>query len=105
MKENRVLPYRLTGRLAAVYRLLRRADDEVRLLERFHESQSDPAMQTRFSSRLSKARAVAMRQTRSRSSETSRSFAASTLRGQPADAPRARKPRQLRRPPDDAPDA
>lgn len=58
------LPGWVCGRLASIYRTLKRYDDEVRLLERFRESQSSEEARTRFDARLSKARAVAERKRR-----------------------------------------
>ena len=55
------LPGWLCGRLAALYRALKRYDDEVTLLERYRESQSSEDARTRFDARLSKARAIAER--------------------------------------------
>lgn len=59
-----VLPGWLCGRLAALYRALKRYDDEVLLLERFRESQVSEDARTRFDARLSKARAIAERKRR-----------------------------------------
>jgi hypothetical protein len=58
------LPGWLCGRLATLYRTLERHDDEVRLLERYSESQSADDVRTRFDARLSKARAIAERKRR-----------------------------------------
>jgi hypothetical protein len=58
------LPGWLCGRLAALYRGLKRYDDEVLLLERYRESQSSEDARTRFDARLSKARAIAERKRR-----------------------------------------
>jgi hypothetical protein len=58
------LPGWLCGRLAALYRALKRYDDEVTLLERYRESQSSEDARTRFDARLSKARAIAERKRR-----------------------------------------
>jgi hypothetical protein len=55
------LPGWLCGRLAALYRTLKRYDDEVLLLERYRESQSSEEARSRFDARLSKARAIADR--------------------------------------------
>jgi hypothetical protein len=52
------------GRLASIYRSLKRYDDEVELLERYRESQSSEEARTRFDARLSKARAIADRKRR-----------------------------------------
>lgn len=59
-----VLPGWLCGRLASVYRTLGRLDDEVRLLERYRESQADDDARTRYEARLSKARTLAERRRR-----------------------------------------
>ena len=58
------LPGWLCGRLAALYRSLKRYDDEVLLLERYRESQTSEEARTRFDARLSKARAIAERKRR-----------------------------------------
>lgn len=58
------LPGWLCGRLAALYRGLKRYDDEVLLLERYRESQTSEEARTRFDARLSKARAIAERKRR-----------------------------------------
>jgi hypothetical protein len=58
------LPGWLCGRLAALYRAVKRYDDEVVLLERYRESQSSEDARTRFDARLSKARAIAERKRR-----------------------------------------
>jgi hypothetical protein len=59
------IPEWLCGRLAALYRTLKRVDDEVRLLERYRDShQQSHDAGTRFDARLSKARAIADRQRR-----------------------------------------
>jgi hypothetical protein len=58
------LPGWLCGRLASLYRSLKRYDDEVLLLERYRESQSSEEARTRFDARLSKARAIADRKQR-----------------------------------------
>lgn len=55
------LPGWLCGRLAALYRSQHRYDDEVRLLERYRESQTSDDARSRFDARLSKARAIAER--------------------------------------------
>ena len=59
------IPGWLCGRLATLYRTLKRYDDEVRLLERYRDShaRSDEA-RNRFDARLSKARAIADRKSR-----------------------------------------
>jgi hypothetical protein len=58
------MPGWLCGRLASVYRSLKRYDDEVLLLERYRESQTSEEARTRFDARLSKARAIAERKRR-----------------------------------------
>jgi hypothetical protein len=55
------LPGWLCGRLATVYRSLKRYDDEVRLLVRYRDSQRSEDARARFDARLSKARAIAER--------------------------------------------
>ncbi len=62
--ESGALPSWLCGRLAALYRLQERYDDEVQLLERHRESQTSEETRTRFDARLSKARAIAERKRR-----------------------------------------
>jgi hypothetical protein len=59
------MPGWICGRLASIYRTLKRYDDEVELLERYRESQSSEEARTRFDARLSKARAIAERKRRS----------------------------------------
>lgn len=56
-----ILPGFLCGRLAALYRRMKRYEDEVDLLERFRASQESEDARTRFDARLSKARALAQR--------------------------------------------
>jgi len=58
------LPGWLCGRLATVYRTLKRPDDEVHLLMRYRDSQRSDEARTRFDARLSKARAIAERKSR-----------------------------------------
>jgi hypothetical protein len=58
------MPGWICGRLASIYRSLKRYDDEVMLLERYRESQSSEEARTRFDARLSKARAIADRKRR-----------------------------------------
>jgi hypothetical protein len=58
------IPGWLCGRLASIYRTLKRYDDEVELLERYRESQTSEDARTRFDARLSKARAIADRKRR-----------------------------------------
>jgi hypothetical protein len=59
------LPGWVCGRLASIYRTLRRYDDEVALLERYRDSQTSEDARSRFDARLSKARAIADRKRRS----------------------------------------
>jgi hypothetical protein len=59
--ESPELPGWLCGRLASLYRSLKRYDDEVRLLVRFRDSQRSEDARGRFDARLSKARALAER--------------------------------------------
>jgi len=58
------LPGWLCARLASLYRMLGRYEDEVRLLERFRDSQSSAGASGRFDARLSKVRAIAERKRR-----------------------------------------
>src|SRR5829696_6147441 len=58
------MPGWICGRLASIYRTLKRYDDEVDLLERYRESQTSEEARTRFDARLSKARAIADRKRR-----------------------------------------
>jgi hypothetical protein len=58
------LPGWLCGRLATLYRTLHRYDDEVRLLVRYRDSQRSEDSRGRFDARLSKARAMAERASR-----------------------------------------
>ena len=58
------MPGWICGRLASIYRSLKRYDDEVMLLERYRESQTTEEARTRFDARLSKARAIAERKRR-----------------------------------------
>jgi len=58
------LPGWVCGRLASIYRTLKRYDDEVALLERYRESQTSEEARNRFDARLSKARAIAERKRR-----------------------------------------
>ncbi|MEO6526489.1 MAG: hypothetical protein ABIP93_07685 [Gemmatimonadaceae bacterium] len=64
MRVRPELPGWVCGRLASIYRTLKRYDDEVDLLERYRESQSSEDARTRFDARLSKARAIADRKRR-----------------------------------------
>jgi hypothetical protein len=59
------LPGWVCGRLASIYRTLKRYDDEVALLERYRDSQTSEEARNRFDARLSKARAIAERKRRS----------------------------------------
>jgi hypothetical protein len=59
------LPGWVCGRLASLYRSLKRYDDEVALLERYRDSQSSDEARNRFDARISKARAIADRKRRS----------------------------------------
>ncbi|MEO8560593.1 MAG: hypothetical protein ABI601_00865 [bacterium] len=59
------LPGWLCGRLASIYRTLKRHDDEVRLLMRYRDSQTSEEARARFDARLSKAHAIAARSSRS----------------------------------------
>jgi hypothetical protein len=96
------MPGWLCGRLASVYRSLKRYDDEVMLLERYRETQRSEEARTRFDARLSKARAIAerkrrpqtgaidtVRQVRRRSSQRRRSsrHAADSIPPASSDAP------------------
>jgi hypothetical protein len=54
-----VVPVTLCRRLASLYRALGRYDDEVRLLERYRDSQLDAANRMRFDTRLQEARMLA----------------------------------------------
>ncbi len=57
--ERAEMPGFVCGRLAAAYRRMGRYQDEVALLEAHRDSQTDEAAQSRFDARLSKARAIA----------------------------------------------
>ncbi|HEU4723524.1 MAG TPA: hypothetical protein VFS59_19375 [Gemmatimonadaceae bacterium] len=65
MSSRPEMPGWICGRLASIYRTLKRYDDEVELLERYRESQTSEEARTRFDARLSKARAIAERKRRS----------------------------------------
>lgn len=52
------LPGFVCGRLAASYRRARRYQDELDLLERYRDSQTDEVARSRFDARMSKARAL-----------------------------------------------
>jgi hypothetical protein len=58
-----VVPVSLCRRLASLYRELGRYDDEVRLLERYRDSQIDAANRMRFDARLQEARELALSRT------------------------------------------
>src|ERR687890_122010 len=64
LRTRSEMPGWICGRLASIYRTLKRYDDEVELLERYRESQSSEEARTRFDARLSKARAIAERKRR-----------------------------------------
>jgi len=64
LRARSEMPGWVCGRLASIYRTLKRYDDEVELLERYRESQSSEEARTRFDARLSKARAIADRKRR-----------------------------------------
>lgn len=61
-----VVPVSICRRLASLYRTLGRYDDEVRLLERYRDSQLDAANRMRFDLRLQEARAHAEREREAR---------------------------------------
>jgi hypothetical protein len=81
------LPGWLCGRLAAMYRTLKRHDDEVRLLVRFRDSQRSEEARSRFDARLSKARALAERKTRSENQMLTSVRSAVSRRSQQARTP------------------
>lgn len=58
------LPGFVCGRLAALYRKLECYEDEVELLERYRDSQTQEEARTRFDARISKAQAIANRKSR-----------------------------------------
>lgn len=60
-RATNVLPAWICGRLATAYRTLKRYDDEVRLLERYQDTQLEEDARGRLVGRLSKARALAHR--------------------------------------------
>ena len=64
LRSRPEMPGWVCGRLASIYRTLKRYDDEVELLERYRESQTSEEARTRFDARLSKARAIAERKRR-----------------------------------------
>jgi hypothetical protein len=82
-----VIPGWLCGRLAALYRTLGRYDDEVRLLERYRETQGSEEARTRYDARLSKAKAIAHKKRRSDSTALSSIRGLSTKRRRSAGAP------------------
>ncbi|MEP6620222.1 MAG: hypothetical protein ABJE47_12945 [bacterium] len=59
LQRSPVVPGWLAGRLASLYRMLARYDDEVRMLEHYRESQVTDDHRGRYDARLSKARAIA----------------------------------------------
>src|SRR3982751_754400 len=65
LRSRPEMPGWVCGRLASIYRTLRRYDDEVALLERYRDSQTSEEARSRFDARLSKARAIADRKRRS----------------------------------------
>ena len=81
------LPGWLCGRLAAMYRTLKRHDDEVRLLVRFRDSQRSEEARSRFDARLSKARALAERKMKSETQMLTSVRSAVSRRSQQAQAP------------------
>ncbi|MFL5605030.1 MAG: hypothetical protein ACJ8AD_01165 [Gemmatimonadaceae bacterium] len=83
------MPGWLCGRLAALYRTSGRYDDEVRLLERYRESQNAEEARTRYDARLSKARTIAERKRRSESGALA-SVRASLCRPRPRRGQRSR---------------
>jgi hypothetical protein len=64
VRDDGEMPAWICGRLAAVYRSLRRYAEEVELLERYCESEATEEASARFRARLSKARAIAERRRR-----------------------------------------
>jgi hypothetical protein len=62
--EGPELPGFVCGRLAAAYRRAGRYQDELDLLERYRDSQTADDVRSRFDARLSKARALADKHTR-----------------------------------------
>jgi hypothetical protein len=60
-RDEGKMPAWICGRLATLYRTLRRNDEEVALLERYCESHVSEEARARFQARLSKARAIADR--------------------------------------------
>src|SRR5712671_3067901 len=85
-----VLPGWLCGRLAALYRTQGRHDDEVHLLERYRESQSNEESRTRYDARLSKAQAIAHKKRRTDS--TALNSIRDLTRRRRADHPRLEAP-------------
>src|SRR6476646_6207808 len=97
------MPGWICGRLASIYRSLKRYDDEVMLLERYRETQTTEEARTRFDARLSKARAIAERQRRpvTGALETVRQVrrrSKERRRGPPRAAARVPRPALRRRP-------
>lgn len=60
-RDQGEMPAWICGRLATLYRSLRRYDEEVALLERYCESHVSEEARARYRARLSKARAIADR--------------------------------------------
>ena len=90
LAERPQLPGFVCGRLAAVYRREGRYQDELDLLERYRDSQTDEDARTRFDARLSKARALAARHMRTECAALSsvRAIKPSTRRGRRSGAVR-----------------
>lgn len=65
LAERPELPGFICGRLAAAYRHQAQYQDEVDLLERYRDSQTDEDARNRFDARISKARALSDKYTRS----------------------------------------
>jgi tetratricopeptide (TPR) repeat protein len=63
--ENEVMPSFLCGRLALLYRRTGRHAEEVDLLERYQQSQTSEQERIRFDARLSKAKALLQKTSRS----------------------------------------
>lgn len=61
LRESPEVPAFLCGRLAMLYRSLGRHADEVALLEQYRDSQQADDARSRFDARLSKARALAIK--------------------------------------------
>lgn len=90
--ENEAMPSFLCGRLAQLYRQTGRHADEVELLERYQLSQRSERERARFDARLSKAKALVHKT--SRSSECG---ALSTIRGFGPSSYARRKSMRLKR--------